>query len=101
MDEATETMSKAALRAALDLQTALREVEPIVGEIFVESAEEAYRAALERAGVELTDIPPDYYRAMVRLLTPEGKIKSVSAMDAAPNADFAARFPATARIVKG
>lgn len=101
LDEATEVMSKAALKAALDLETALREVAPIVGEIHANSAEEAYEYALKGAGVDLEDIPPEQYRAMVRLLTPEGKVRTVGAMDAAAAPGFAARFPSAARIVKG
>ncbi len=97
LDAATEEMTKAALRAALDLQTALHEIAPIVGEIHAETAEEAYRVALETSGVDLGGIDPSMFRAMCRLLDPDGKFKKPNpAMDAGPR--FASRFPHAARI---
>lgn len=103
LDEATEAMSKEALRAALDLEKALAEVKPIVGDLYnCESAEEVYETALKRCGVDLEEIPPEHYRAMCRLLTPEGKVRTGRiAADAATAPAFAQRFPGTSRIVKG
>lgn len=98
-DAATEDMTKAALAAALELQTAMSEIAPIVGEVYAESAEEAYRYCLDRCNIDLTDIDPSVFRAMVRLLNPDGTFKRTPrALDSASATSFASRFPNVSRV---
>jgi hypothetical protein len=100
LDELTETLTKAALAKALEAETARREVLPFIGEAHGENADDLYRAALEQCGVDLRGIPPDHYRSMLRMVSPDGKLKKPLGMDAASRASFAQQFPAIARIKK-
>lgn len=100
LDEAVEAMSKAALQKALDLEVAEREVYPIVGEVHnLKSAEDVYRYCLTECGIDLDGIAPSAFRAMVRLLDGNGKLKrpedagsnGITGMDGAPATDSVSR----------
>jgi hypothetical protein len=94
-------MSKRALENALAIEIAQTEVLPIMGtRPDADNAEEVYRICLEQCGVDLAGIEPSAYRAMVRLLGPNGEFKSSpgTAMDSAHSIAFATRFPNAARI---
>ncbi|GLR66093.1 hypothetical protein GCM10010909_07710 [Acidocella aquatica] len=101
LDELTETLTKAAMAKALEAETARREVLPFLGETFGGDAEALYKEALESCGVDLAGIPPDHYRSMLRLITPEGNLAKPSfAQDSAARKTLAAQCPATSRIRK-
>ena len=75
------------------LREAERDVFPHVGEVVaMDSAADVYGFALEQAGVDLTGIPKSGYRAMLKALPVPGNERRI-AQDAAPAADFGARFP--------
>ena len=83
-DEAISAMTKHATEAALRLEVALNEVRPIIGEIYnCTSAEEAYAYCLTECGVDIEGVDPAAYRAMVRLLDTDGKLKTAQASDRA------------------
>lgn len=100
MDEAAVDKRVAAAVAARDeLNSAAREVEPIVGIRAFDSAGDAYKAALETLGVDIDGVPPSAYRAMLKL----AKDKRVTAsptvtMDAADATAIAARIPHLNRL---
>src|ERR1700747_293891 len=100
MDAAAVSKVVAEAVAARDeLNRAAREVEPIVGIRAFDSAGDAYKAALETLGVDITDVPPSAYRAMLNL----AKDKRVSAphtvtMDSADAAAIAAKIPHLNRL---
>lgn len=96
----TETATIAKLRA---IQAAEREVRPHIGELAIaqDSAAGVYRLALDAAGIDLTDVPEDAYRAMVRMLPAKGDPtapKPRIAMDAAGTAKMKERFPNIGRL---
>jgi len=96
----TETATIAKLRA---IQTAEREVRPHIGELTIaqDSAAGVYKLALDAAGIDLTDVPEDAYRAMVRMLQVKGSEPSARpriAMDAAATAKMKERFPNSGRL---
>jgi hypothetical protein len=58
------------------IQQAERDVEPHVGRLAMamDSAEAVYKVALDAAKVDLTDVPPSAYRALVRMLPKPGTV---------------------------
>lgn len=82
------------------LHAAAREVEPIVGVRAFDSADNAYKAALEHLGVDLNGVPPSAYRTVLKIAKDRaGSVPAPSfAMDAADAADIAARIPNLNRL---
>lgn len=96
----TEAATIAKLRA---IQAAEREVRPHIGELVIaqDSAAGVYKLALDAAGIDLTDVPEDAYRAMVRMLPAKGEPaagKPRIAMDTAGTAKMKERFPNIGRL---
>ena len=70
-------IAAAVAKTKTDMQAihqAERDVEPYVGRLAVamDSAEAVYKVALDAAKVDLTDVPPSAYRALVRMLPKPG-----------------------------
>ena len=67
------------------IQEAERAVRPYVGDIVIaqDSAEDVYRLALETSGVDLTDVHPSAFRAMIGLLPKPGESRQLMASDSA------------------
>lgn len=91
------------------IHQAERDVEPYVGRLAIaqDSAEAVYKVALDAAKVDLTDVHPSAYKAMVRMLPKPGteaapvQTRTSIAQDAALGAaSFDALFP-TASKMKG
>ncbi len=99
MDAAIADARKS-IRAELRDATEARElVRPLVGSVAValDSAEAIYRYALDAAKVDVTDVHPSAFRAMVGMLNAKGGPKPRIAQDsAAPS--LSAMFPDVARI---
>lgn len=92
------------------IHQAERDVEPFVGRLAVamDSAESVYKIALDAAKVDLTDVHPSAYKAMVRMLPKPGtEAKPVQtrvdlAQDAALGAaSFNALFPSASKMKGG
>jgi hypothetical protein len=89
----------AAVVARDELHTASREVEPIVGVRAFDSAGDAYKAALEHLGVDIAGVPPSAYRALLKLAKDKHTAAPPSfALDAASQADIAAKIPHLNRL---
>ena len=78
-------------------------VRPHVGELkgAFDSASDVLKFALDAANVDLTDVPPEAYPAMVKMLkapTSETKSSTVVAMDSKSSKDFEAMFPGVSRM---
>ena len=72
---AAVTKAQAETRAHMQaIHQAERDVEPYVGRLAVamDSAEAVYKVALDAANVDLTDVPPSAYKALVRMLPKPG-----------------------------
>lgn len=95
-------MSKRALENALAVSVAQQEVKKIIGsDVFGDDPETIYGYCLEQCGVDIEGIAPSAYRAMVRLLDQDGKLKkspSGLGMDSARRKTFTDRHPNLARI---
>ena len=86
MDKAIAKAVAAERKRSQALATAQREVEPFVGEVAMDSAEDVYRFALEQSGVDISGVHPSAFRAMVGML---GKPSNKTvAMDSASKAQF-------------
>ncbi len=67
MDAAIAAAVNANKAANLAIRNAEIEVAPIIGQLVIaqDSAEAVYKLALDHAGVDLTDVPPTAYKALV------------------------------------
>jgi len=81
------------------LREAERDVFPYVGEVVaMDSAADVYGFALETLKVDLAGVPKSAYRAVLKALPVPGSERPRIAQDAAPAADFGARFPTAAAL---
>ncbi len=106
MDAATitATATAAAIKANNELHQARKDVESLVGEIALDSAEAVYRFALDKAGINVEGVHASAFRALVES---EKSRKNAAAqnttpmgMDAASVKQVAEQFPGLARIKK-
>lgn len=81
------------------LEQAKKDVKPLIGKVMgMDTAEAVYKLALDSAGVDLTDVHPSAYRAMVALLPKPGEQSDKRndkhlGMDSASSSKFAELFP--------
>ena len=94
MDAAIKRAVEAERKRSQALASAQREVAHIVGDVAMDNAADVYKFALEQSGIDVTDVHPSAYRAMVGML---GKPKQPMAQDAAKTAE---QFPGLSRIRK-
>lgn len=81
------------------LHTATREVEPIVGVCAFDSADAAYKAALDKLGVDTKDVPASAYRALLTLAKDRAAPPAPSfALDSADASAIAAKIPHLNRL---
>jgi len=101
MDSAEVDRRIAAAVASRDeLHRASREVESIVGVRAFDSAGDAYKAALEHLGVDIKDVPPSAYRALLTLAKDRASTAAPApyALDSASAAEIAAKIPNLNRL---
>lgn len=100
MDAATVSKLVAdAVAAERSLNDARREVEPIVGVCAFDSAEAAYKAALDKLGVDTKDVPPAAYRSLLTLAKDRAAPPAPSfALDSADASAIAAKIPHLNRL---
>ncbi len=74
MDAALEKVRKDTIAEMNAIAEAKREVHPFVGDVVLamDSASDVYKVALEAKGVDLKDVHPSAYRAMVKMLPKPG-----------------------------
>jgi hypothetical protein len=113
-DDDGEKVNKAAMDSAIAkaktdmlaeqraVRVAEREVRPYVGELAMahDSAADVYKVALTSLGVDLTGVPKEGYRALLKAYPVPGRAtrSTVVAADAAASDNFASRYPNAARI---
>lgn len=86
------------------IATAEKEVAPYIGKLAVaqDSAEAIYKLALDHAKVDLTNVPPAAYRAMVGMLAKQAAASVPRiAQDAAGVKSFAEMFPGAGKMKGG
>jgi hypothetical protein len=98
--KAKEEATAAALATARAISAAEKVVKPYVGEIAAQdSAEAVYRVALTTLGVDIKDIHPSAFRAVLEAQPKPGEQRARIAQDSATvGDDFAKRFPDATRI---
>lgn len=100
--QAAETRTVARMNSIAE---AKRDVAPFVGEIVVamDSAEDVYKFALDKSGVDTKDVPPAAFKAMVKMLPdPSGSAVHI-ALDTAhrtTSSEAVKMFPQLARIAR-
>jgi hypothetical protein len=94
------TKATARVKAEMEaLHVARKEVAPMVGEVALDSAAAVYKFALDHAGVDVTDVHPSAYRALVKMAgTQKTKPAATLGMDAAAAKTLADRFPNLSRF---
>ena len=96
---AVHKMVEKAVAARDALHTALREVEPIVGRITVDNAGAAYKAALDKLGVDTKGISPSAFPALLKLAKDKAQATPASpAMDSAGVAALDKLIPGYGRL---
>ena len=92
--------TEAAVIARMTAVAVAREdVRPIIGQVSLamDTAAGIYKLALDHLGIDLTDVPPTAYRAVLKAV-PSTKGKPAIAMDHAAATNLASRFPGLANI---
>ena len=64
----------------------------------MDTAAGIYKLALDHLGVDLTDVPPVAYRAILKAVPAAPKTRAPLAMDSAAASTLASRFPGLATI---
>lgn len=97
---AAANAEQSAVKRMRDIADAEEAVRPYVGKLVAQdSAEAVYSAALKSLGVDITDVHPSAYRHVLQAQPKPGEQRRVKvALDAAPDADFTARFPGLAGL---
>lgn len=103
IDKARKETLAEATKTAREIREAERAVRPYVGEVTqaFDSASDVYKSTLEALKVDIKDVDPSAYSAMLKLVPVPGTKTPVTislGMDAASSADFDKRFPTASRI---
>ena len=108
MDKAMEKVKNDAVSATMkrmrDIAEAEAAVKPLIGTVMAQdSAEAVYRLALDQAGIDLDDVHPSAFKAMVAMLSTQKAASNKQpvklAHDGKTIAGFKERFP-TARTIR-
>ena len=101
MDAAINAAVMAERKNARQIEEAREAVRPYVGKITVacDSAADVFKAALSSMKVDLTDVHPSAFGAVLKAQPLPGA-KPAIAQDAASSADFSKRFPNAARVTR-
>jgi hypothetical protein len=105
MDAALKTVEQATIKRMNAIREAERIVRPWIGEVAMgqDSAEAVYKLALDSADIDLTDVPPIAYRAVLQALPqPNATVPQPTAarmaLDSAGAKKYAERFPHANRL---
>jgi len=100
VDAARKETRESTIALIRGIQTAEEEVKPYVGKLAaMDSAEDVYKAALEIMKVDVKDVHPSAYRAVLMAQAKPGDTpKPRIAQDSSPSADFHDTFPNAGRL---
>jgi hypothetical protein len=102
MDAAIADKVAEARRSIDALYTARAEVLPVVGQVALDSAEEVYKFALDKQGVDIAGVHPSAYRAMFSMLQANKKTTMAAPVNLATDSASAAKvvemFPGLKRF---
>ncbi|CNH40250.1 Uncharacterized protein conserved in bacteria [Yersinia frederiksenii] len=118
-DEDDETVSKTAMDSAIRLavdgatkeaaknsrrvREAEKIVRPLIGDVVaMDSADDVYRTALEQSGVDIKDVHPSAYPALVQMaISQKQNSRPAIAQDSASISDFEKAFPTAGKLKRG
>jgi hypothetical protein len=83
--DAVGKATKATEARMIAIDTARRAVQPFVGDVAMDSADEIYKFALDHLKVDLTDVPSVAYAAVLKMQPKPGTKPTVIAQDRAPS----------------
>lgn len=101
---ATDNATKKAAENFRLVRQAEQDVKPLVGDLVaMDSADDVYRTALEQHGVDVSDVHPSAFRAMVAqaISHKENSRPATIAQDAASISDFEKEFPTAGKLKRG
>jgi len=103
---ATEKVKKAAARNFRLIREAEIAVRPLIGDVVaMDSADEIYKMALEQSDIDIKNVHPSAYPAMVRMAVSQKKSSQPArqhlANDAALVSDFHQAFPEAGKLKRG
>jgi hypothetical protein len=80
------------------IRQAEKDVQPIIGEVTaMDSAEAIYKLAIDHLGIDVTDVHPSAYPALIKMHKAKAE-KPKMAHDAAAASDFATLFPTAVKL---
>ncbi|HDV7525476.1 TPA: DUF2213 domain-containing protein [Yersinia enterocolitica] len=114
-DKVSKTAMDSAIRLAADSATkkaaqnfrAVREAEqvvrPLIGDVVaMDSADDVYRTALEQSGVDIKDVHPSAYPALVQMaISQKQNSRPAIAQDSTSISDFEKAFPTAGKLKRG
>lgn len=107
MDSAIRLAADSATKKAAENFRKVREAEqivrPLIGDVVaMDSAEDVYRTALEQSGVDIADVHPSAYPAMVKMaISQKENSRPVIAQDSASVSEFEKAFPTAGKLKRG
>ncbi|HCB0953694.1 TPA: DUF2213 domain-containing protein [Klebsiella pneumoniae] len=107
MDSAIRLAADSATKKAAENFRKIREAEqvvrPLIGDVVaMDSAEDVYRTALEQSGVDIADVHPSAYPAMVKMaIGQKENSRPVIAQDSASVSEFEKAFPTAGKLKRG
>lgn len=107
MDSAIRLAADSATKKAAENFRKIREAEqvvrPLIGDVVaMDSAEDVYRTALEQSGVDIADVHPSAYPAMVKMaISQKENSRPVIAQDSASVSEFEKAFPTAGKLKRG
>ena len=104
MDAAIASAKSEVVKQMQAVRTAENEVRPLLGDVVaLDTAADVYKLALDHLAIDVTDVHPSAYRAVVKhAMSTTGSVKApeVVAMDSAASKSYAEKY-GTKRLVRG
>lgn len=107
MDSAIRLAVDGATKEAATNSRRVREAEkivrPLIGDVVaMDSADDVYRTALEQSGVDIKDVHPSAYPALVQMaISQKQNSRPAIAQDSASISDFEKAFPTAGKLKRG
>lgn len=107
MDSAIRLATDSATKRAAENFRKIREAElvvrPLIGDVVaMDSADDVYRTALEQSGVDIKDVHPSAFPALVQMaISQKQNSRPAIAQDSASISDFEKAFPTAGKLKRG
>ncbi|MGT3215000.1 DUF2213 domain-containing protein [Yersinia enterocolitica] len=100
---AVDGATKEAAKNSRRVREAEKIVRPLIGDVVaMDSADDVYRTALEQSGVDIKDVHPSAYPALVQMaISQKQNSRPAIAQDSASISDFEKAFPTAGKLKRG